>query len=374
VEFYLVGGAVRDEVLGRPVKDRDYVVIGGDETTLRRRLPGVKCVGHRHKVYLHRGAEYTLSDAQTIEADLLGRDLTINAVAKGPDGDLIGAPGAFEDLQARVLRPVAVENFFQDPLRVLRAARFSALFPDFRIDAALGRAMRAVAASGRLADVSAERVGNEVQAALAAPQPSNFLRLLYRTHALDPWFAPWHAADQIPAGPPVFHEDTVLTHTLTVMDRLAGAPLSVWMGWCHDIGKTATAPQHLPSHHGHEHVGEHLARDLGARLRLPRRLIRAGAAAARWHMVAGRYEALRAGTRVDLLVHLNGLRLIPAMMALVAADKPGQDVGRMANDLKTILAVRLSPQETGLGRRSGELLRQRRCQALGKRSVARREV
>ncbi|MEJ2638330.1 MAG: HD domain-containing protein [Desulfosarcinaceae bacterium] len=373
MEIYLVGGAVRDEVLGRPVKDKDYVVIGGDEAALRRRLPGVKCVGRRHKVYLHRGAEYTLSEAEAIETDLLGRDLTINALAKGPDGELIGAPDAFEDLQNRVLRPVAEENFFQDPLRVVRAARFSALLPDFRIDDSLRRAMRAVAAAGRLAEVSAERVGNEVRAALAAPQPANFLHLLFETQALDPWFAEWQQADQIPAGPPAVHQDSVLVHTLRVMDRLAGAPLAVWMGFCHDIGKTATAPERLPSHHGHEHVGEHLARNLGHRLRLPQRFIRAGAAAARWHMIAGRYEELRAGTRVDLLVRLNGLSLVPEMMALTAADKPGLDVARMGADLKAILAVRLPPREMGQGASSGKRLRQRRCQALGRRSASRRE-
>jgi tRNA nucleotidyltransferase (CCA-adding enzyme) len=370
VEIYLVGGAVRDEVLGHPIKDRDYVVIGGDESALRRRLPGVKSVGRRHKVYLHRRAEYTLSDAETIESDLLGRDLTINAVAKGPDGGLKGAPGAFEDLQNRVLRPVAEENFFKDPLRVVRAARFSALFPDFHIDASLRRSMRAVAAKGRLAEVSAERVGNEVLAALAAPRPSNFLRLLCETRALAPWFAEWQAADRIPAGPPAFHQDSVLDHTLTVMDRLVGTPLAVWMGFCHDIGKTATAPEHLPSHHGHEHVGERLAQELGGRLRLPQRFIRAGAAAARWHMVAGRYPELRAGTRVDLLVQLNGLKLVPEMMALVTADKPGLDMACMAADLKTILAVRLAPQEMGQGAKSGGRLRQRRCQALANRSAA----
>jgi tRNA nucleotidyltransferase (CCA-adding enzyme) len=230
--------------------------------------------------------------------------------------------------------------------------------------------MRAVAAKGRLAEVSAERVGNEVLAALAAPRPSNFLRLLCETRALAPWFAEWQAADRIPAGPPAFHQDSVLDHTLTVMDRLVGTPLAVWMGFCHDIGKTATAPEHLPSHHGHEHVGERLAQELGGRLRLPQRFIRAGAAAARWHMVAGRYPELRAGTRVDLLVQLNGLKLVPEMMALVTADKPGLDMACMAADLKTILAVRLAPQEMGQGAKSGGRLRQRRCQALANRSAA----
>ena len=116
MKIYLVGGAVRDELLGRPIKDKDYVVIGGDEAALSRQLPGLKCVGSRHRVYLYRGAEYTLSEADTIEADLLRRDLTINAVAKGPDGGLIGAPGALEDLRNQVLRPVAEHNFFDDPL------------------------------------------------------------------------------------------------------------------------------------------------------------------------------------------------------------------------------------------------------------------
>lgn len=367
MEIYLVGGAVRDQLLGRQVKDRDYVVIGGDEAGLRRHLAGVKCVGRRHRVYLHRGAEYTLSEAATIEADLAGRDLTINALAKKPDGGLVGAPGALEDLRNGVLRPVALENFFHDPLRVVRAARFSALLPDFKLHPSLNKAMRRVGASGRLADVSAERVGNEVQAAMAAPQPANFLRLLADTGSLAPWFEELRLADTIPAGPPAYHDSSVLDHTLAVMGRLAGSALVVWMGLCHDLGKTVTAAERLPSHHGHEISGERLAQALGRRLRLPRRFINAGAMAARWHMTAGRYAQLRAGTKVDLLLNLQHLRLVPEMVALAAADKPGLDVGQMVVDLETILAVRLPAEAMGQGARSGELLRQRRCQALGER-------
>ncbi len=362
-----MGGAVRDELLGRAIKDKDYVVVGGDAAELRHHLPGVKCVGRRHRVYLHRGAEYTLSAERTIEADLLGRDLTINAVAKGSDGRLYGAPGAVNDIEAGILRPVAVENFFSDPLRVIRAARFSAVFPDFRVTPELRHAMSQVGADGCLGGVSAERVGNEVLSAMAAPRPANFLRLLSDTGALTPWFAEWSAADTTPAGPPAHHDRSVLGHTLAVMDRLAGNPLSVWMGFCHDIGKTATDPARLPQHHGHEHLGERLARDLGRRLRLPQRFIRAGAAAARWHMIAGRYYELRAGTRVDLLVRLKALGLVVEMMALVEADKPGLHVDQMQVDLERILAVRLSPREMGRGAWSGALLRQRRCQALGAR-------
>jgi tRNA nucleotidyltransferase (CCA-adding enzyme) len=369
VKIYLVGGAVRDELLGRPIKDRDYVVIGGDEAALRAHLPGMKCVGRRHRVYLHKGAEYTLSAAPTIEVDLAGRDLTINALARGERGDPIGAPGAIEDLQKRVLRPVAEQNFFDDPLRVLRAARFSALFPNFQIHDRLRRVMRAVAAANRLGDVSAERVGNEVQAAMAAPRPDYFLGLLAETGALAPWFEEWVSAGAIPAGPPAYHDGSVLEHTMAVMARLAGAPLAAWMGWCHDIGKTATAKAILPHHYGHEQVGERLAHTLGKRLRLPQRFIRSGAAAARWHMVAARYPELKVGKRVDLLVRLKALNLVAEMAALVAADKPGVDVTCMADDLATILAVHLSPQETGRGALSGALLRQRRCQALGRRST-----
>lgn len=368
MKIYLVGGAVRDQLLGRKNKDRDYVVIGGDEAALRQHLPGVKCVGRRHQVYLHRGAEYTLSAAPTIEADLLGRDLTINALAKRPDGRLVGAPNALDDLRGGVLRPVALENFFHDPLRVVRAARFSALFPDFRLDASLQKAMQRVGVSGRLADVSAERVGNEVQAAMAAPRPANFLRLLADTKALEPWFEEWCLADAIPAGPPAYHEGSVLDHTLVVMDRLAGNPLAVWMGFCHDMGKTATDPDKLPSHHGHEISGEHLARALGERLRLPNRFISAGAAAARWHMTVGRYAQLRSATKVDLLLCLRRLKRVPEMVALAAADKPGLDVSQMSVDLETLLAVRLPAEAMGQGARTGELLRQRRCQALGGRS------
>jgi tRNA nucleotidyltransferase (CCA-adding enzyme) len=208
-------------------------------------------------------------------------------------------------------------------------------------------------------------VGNEVRAAMAGPRPSNFLRLLNDTAALQPWFAEWRRAAAIPAGPSAYHAGSVLEHTMAVMDRLAGAPLSVWMGWCHDIGKTATDTATFPRHHGHEHAGERLALALGERLRLPQRYIRAGAAAARWHMVVGRYHELRAGSRVDLLVRLKGLNLVAEMRALAVADKPGVDLTRMGGDLEAVMAVRLPRAEMGRGARSGALLRQRRCQALG---------
>ena len=213
---------------------------------------------------------------------------------------------------------------------------------------------------------AAERVGNEVQAAMAAPRPDNFPGLLATTGALAPWFEEWTSAGTIPAGPPAYHDGSVLEHTMAVMARLAGAPLAVWMGWCHDIGKTATASARLPHHHGHEQVGERLAHAMGKRLRLPQRFIRAGAAAARWHMVTARYPELKVGTRVDLLVRLKALNLVAEMAALAAADKPGVELACMADDLETILAVHLLPEETGRGALSGTLLRQRRCQALGR--------
>jgi tRNA nucleotidyltransferase (CCA-adding enzyme) len=371
LRIYLVGGAVRDELLGRPVRDRDYVVIGGDEEGFLRCFPEARKVGRKKSVYYLDGDEYTISPAQSIEEDLFTRDLTINALARDEQGRVIAHPEALNHLEEKILYPVSRANFFADPARVFRAARFGACFPDFSVHPDLMALMREVADQGACRTLSAERVGHELHKSLFCPAPCRFVCLCRQAGALTDWFKELDRGASIPAGPFPYHDETVLEHLCQVMDRLAGDPVLVWMGLCHDLGKTVTPSSLWPAHHGHDKAGVRIARDLGTRLRLPAAMIRAGMAAARWHMVLAMYPTLRPGTRVDLLTGVESSELLGRLCALVVADG-GEDVAELVfRDFGIIHDVHLPPSWQGLGPRSGERLRTLRAQALVDYSHAR---
>ncbi|MHC1751454.1 HD domain-containing protein [Humidesulfovibrio sp.] len=308
--------------------------------------------------------EYSFPRAASLEADLALRDFTMNALAMDDSGRLFCHPQTLQDIQARVIRPASAHSLPSDPLRAIRAARFAAQMPGFSAHPELLTAMRAVADSGALAAPYAERVGQEVQKAIAGERPGEFLRVLDRGGCLAPWLAELAGASAIPAGPPKYHDASVLEHTARVMDRLAGDALSVWMALCHDLGKATTPAEVLPRHLGHDQRGEALAQTLGERLRLPTRLIRAGADAARWHMVAGNYPDLRESTRVDLLTRLKSRGVLREMFRLEQADKARDHSAQAQADLAAILAVKLPPEDCGLGQLSAEKLRNLRIQAL----------
>src|SRR6266542_184456 len=204
VKIYRVGGAVRDELLGRPVADRDWVVVGATPETMI--ASGFKPVGRDFPVFLHpetreeyalarterkhgrgyRGFEFFVSPDVTLEEDLQRRDLTINAMARGEDGTLIDPFGGEADLRAGVLRHVS-PAFAEDPLRVLRVARFAARF-DFAVAPETEAIMRAIAAGGELAALTAERVWQELALALLEATPSRFFAALRRCGALSQLF------------------------------------------------------------------------------------------------------------------------------------------------------------------------------------------
>jgi tRNA nucleotidyltransferase (CCA-adding enzyme) len=363
MRIYLVGGAVRDQLRGVEPVDFDYVAVGGDERELRSRVPGLTRVGQDTAVFVSRGAQYTISEFATIEQDLGSRDLTVNALAMDESGEVVAHPLALSDLREKILRPVAPGNFLADPLRAIRAARFAAVFPGFTVHPELLLAMREVSGEA-LQRVAAERVGQEVLKACAAPAPGNFLRILQAGGKLVPWLAEFHGAHLVPAGPPPFHEASVLEHTARVMDRCAGDMLGCWMALCHDLGKTVTRRELLPHHHGHEEVGAEMAEALALRLRLPNRHRTAGRLAARWHMAAGRYADLRPSTRVRLLLELDKAGMIRSFFRLVAADQGGENLERALLELAVIKSVRLPEKHRDLGPRSADILLQLRCEAL----------
>lgn len=372
MKLFLVGGAVRDLLLGRPRSDEDILVFGLSREEFLQRFPLAKEVGRTTPSFMLDGREYMLPRGPDIDADLAARDLTINALALDEQGRLYAHPRALEDLHDRILRPASPDSLLADPVRVLRAARFSAELPEFTPADELLQAMRETAQNPAYAALPRERVSKETLKALAAPKPARFIGLLAQTGALAPWFAEIKGTEHIPAGPAPYHTGSLLAHLQRVMDRLAGSPLAVWMGLCHDLGKAGTDPSRWPKHHEHDKLGAPLAEAMARRLGLPERYIRAGRIAAALHMTAARYAILRPGTRVDILGQLHDYGLLEEMFALVAADQPEHaplaDAAELAaqarRDLRTMLTVRLPLEERNLGPRSGQRLRELRCLAL----------
>lgn len=291
MQVYLVGGAVRDRLLGLPGGDRDHVVVGA--TVQQMRDLGYQQVGRDFPVFLHPKTqeEYALARTErkqghgytgfvchaapdvTLQQDLLRRDLTVNAIAEDEHGQLHDPYGGQADLEARVLRHVS-PAFCEDPLRVLRVARFAARFhaQGFTIAPETQALMRQMTAAGELAHLTPERVWKEMEKVLLGPSPRVFFEVLRECGALKVLLPEVDALYGVPA-PAKWHPevDTGL-HTMLVLDQacLLSPALTVrFAALCHDLGKGLTPPAFWPSHHGHGQKGLPLIRALCERLRVP---------------------------------------------------------------------------------------------------------
>ncbi len=327
MKIYRVGGSVRDELLNRPVVDRDYVVVGA--TPEKMLAEGFRPVGRDFPVFLHpdTGEEYALARTErksapgyrgfvihaapdvTLEADLARRDLTINALARDADGALIDLFGGAQDLQAGILRHVS-PAFAEDPLRVLRVARFAARF-GFVVAPETEALMRKITASGELSALTPERVWQELARALMEKTPSQFLVVLRRCGALGELFPEIDALFGVPQ--PVAHhpEIDVGVHLLQALDFAAGANDALPVRFAvltHDLGKGATGPSDWPRHIAHEESGVRLAEALADRLRAPTECRELARFVARYHGVVHRALELRASTLLDLVLAADALR------------------------------------------------------------------
>lgn len=358
--FYLVGGALRDMLLGRPCKDFDFSFTGGADAFVQS-FPKARKVGRTVDVWLLRSHEFRPLQGESIADDLLTRDLTINAMAMDELGRLYAHPSAFSDLQNKWLRPAGPTVFQHDPARVFRVARMAATFPDFSLHEEALQQMQQMS-HDLLLSLPVERVCHEVMSALAAAKPSRFLFALSDGHCLLPWFPELASADGIPAGPLPWHDNSVLAHTGEVMDRVAGDPLAVWMALCHDLGKTLTDSSLWPKHIGHEKSGEIIALRLAERLSMPRKFQQAGVLACRLHMKAGLYPSLRRSTRRDLLWAVRNVH--NAFWAMVNADSSRPISPLADHERNLLLAVHLPPALCNLGEVSALHLRQLQCNAL----------
>ncbi len=347
---YLVGGAVRDRLLGLTPGDRDYVVVG--QTPEAMLACGFKPVGRDFPVFLHpqSGEEYALARTErksgrghrgfvtdtdptvTLEQDLGRRDFSINAIAEDADGGLIDPFDGARDLQARVLRHVG-PAFAEDPLRVLRAARFMARFAPlgFTVAPQTMALMRGMVTSGELAELVPERVWQELVRALASAQPSAFLRTLHDCGALAAVLPEVDALYGVPQRAEYHPEVDTGIHVELVCDMAAQlAPGNAVVGFAaltHDLGKALT-PQHLlPRHIGHEHAGLASLQELCARLKVPAQHRQLAEIACREHLNVHRLFELRDRTVHELLARCDGFRQ-PARIAQLAlvceADKRGR--------------------------------------------------
>ena len=330
MKIYLVGGAVRDKLLGLPVQDRDYVVVGA--TPEEMVTQGFKPVGADFPVFLHpvTKAEYALARTErksghgykgfkvyaapdvTLEDDLRRRDITINAMAEDEQGRLIDPFQGAEDLRNGVLRHVSAA-FAEDPVRILRVARFAARFAKrgFRVAHGTNQLMHQMVESGEVDHLVAERVWAELDRALGEDKPSRFFEVLRGCGALARLFPEIDALFGVPQ--PEKHHPEVDTgvHVMLVLD--AAAQLSPdtrvrFAALMHDLGKGNTPQAEWPQHIGHEERGTELVKNFCRRLRVPNEHRDLALITARFHAHCHKIAELRPATVVDTLEAMDAFR------------------------------------------------------------------
>ena len=349
MKVYLVGGAIRDRLLGRKVGERDYVVIGATPEEMLSR--GFVQVGNDFPVFLHPRTheEYALarterktapgyrgfavqSDAGvTLEEDLRRRDLSINALAEDADGKIIDPYNGLRDLEHRILRHIS-EAFTEDPVRVLRVARFSARFANlgFRVAEETQTLMGQMVQAGEVDALVPERVWKELEQALREPEPIRFFTTLEACGALERLFPELARLRGVPQPANWHPEIDTWRHTLLTLQRataLSTEPEVRFAALTHDLGKGTTPSDQLPRHRGHEERGVLSIEALCGRLKAPRRFLDLARLVARYHEQVHRIDTLRPGTLLDLLEGLDALRrpqrLEPFLLAC-QADSQGR--------------------------------------------------
>jgi tRNA nucleotidyltransferase (CCA-adding enzyme) len=328
VQVFCVGGAVRDELLGLPVQDRDWVVVGATPDEML--ALGYTPVGKDFPVFLHPRTheEYALARTErktapgykgfvfhadagvTLEEDLARRDLTINAMARGTDGALIDPHGGRRDLQAKVLRHVS-PAFAEDPVRILRVARFAARFGDFSVAPETLALMRAMVDNGEVDALVPERVWQELARGLMETRPSRMFAALRACGALARLLPELGALAGVPQRADHHPEVDTFVHVMMVIDMAARLELPLparFAALTHDLGKGTTPADILPQHKGHEARSVELLGPLCERLRVPADCRDLALLVAQFHGDIYRPEALRPATMVKVLERCDVLR------------------------------------------------------------------
>lgn len=404
---YLVGGAVRDRLLGVPFKERDWVVVGASPEEML--AAGFRPVGKDFPVFLHpqtqeehalarterksghgyHGFIFHTGPAVSLEEDLSRRDLTINAIAQDEDGALTDPYGGQRDLAARLLRHVS-PAFAEDPVRILRVARFAARFAPlgFAVAAETLALMRRMVEAGEADHLVPERVWKETERALMEPRPAVFFETLQACGALARVMPELAALAGVPQRADYHPEVDSLVHTLMCVSAAARANhvLDVRVAaLLHDLGKAATPPAEWPRHVMHETRGLPLVRTFCDRLRVPAAARDLALAVTRDHLLVHKVEELRAGTLLELMERLDAFRRPERYeLALQACecdargrlgfedcDYPQTDVLRTAARIAQVSNVEV--QAAGFtGVAFGEEVRRRRRQQLDTWTSARK--
>lgn len=330
MKVYLVGGAVRDQLLGLPVTDRDHVVVGATPEQMVQQ--GFKPVGSDFPVFLHPQTkeEYALARTErksgrgykgftvyaapdvTLEDDLRRRDLTINAMALDESGTLADPFDGARDLKDGILRHVS-EAFSEDPVRVLRVARFAARFAErnFRVADETMALMREMTTNGEVDHLVAERVWAELERALTEKAPVRFFAVLRECGAFAKLFPELEALYGVPQPPEHHPEIDTGVHTMMVLEMatsLSPEPIVRFAALTHDLGKGTTPKEQWPRHVGHEERSAQLVRALCERYRVPNEYRDLAVLVARFHLHCHRALELRSGTLLEALEALDVFR------------------------------------------------------------------
>jgi tRNA nucleotidyltransferase (CCA-adding enzyme) len=400
MQVYLVGGAVRDQLLGLPVRERDWVVVGARPEELKEL--GYLPVGREFPVFLHpetkeeyalarleskvapgyRGFHTQSSPDVTLQEDLRRRDLTINAIAQSSDGEIIDPYGGADDLKKGILRHVS-EAFVEDPVRVLRVARFAARFADrgFSVAPETRDLMQEMVKSGEIDALVPERVWQETERALGEAHPEVFFLTLRDCGALQAIFPEIEALFGVPQ-PERWHPeiDTGL-HVMLALQcavRLRAPTPVRFAVLVHDLGKAKTPRNLWPSHHGHEEAGVALIEALAARLRVPKEHTELAVLTARHHGLVHRALELKPATILGLLEKTDALRRPDRFRALLLACEadargrtgledrayPQADFLRQAQEATATEGLTEEERQGLLGTAIKEKLREKRLQVL----------
>ncbi|MHC8440822.1 MAG: multifunctional CCA addition/repair protein [Candidatus Eutrophobiaceae bacterium] len=395
--IYLVGGAVRDALLGCEVCERDYVVVGS--TPEKMLAQGFKAVGKDFPVFLHPKTkmEYALARTErktqlghkgfafnvvpdiSLEEDLRRRDLTVNAMAMDDAGEIVDPYGGQADLQARLLRHVS-PAFAEDPLRVLRAARFAAQL-DFQIAPETLELMRRMSASGELGHLVPERVWRETEKALRTPAPIRYIQSLRECGALAAIFPEIDCLFGIPQTKKWHPEVDTGIHTLMTLEqacKLTEDPEARFAALVHDLGKATTPKDEWPSHKGHDIRGVKIIEKLCKRIKTPKRYADLACLVSRYHIELHHVMEMHPSEIMELAEKLDALRKPERLRQFLLCgiadfrgrlgmeDKPYPQAEYLQRAVNACKAVDTRDfQERGLqGREFAQVLRQRRIQAI----------
>ena len=347
MQTYIVGGAVRDELLGFAVKDKDYVVVGSTPEAMV--AAGFQPVGKDFPVFLHPHThdEYALARTErktakgykgfavhaspevTLEEDLARRDLTINAIAKSDNGQLIDPFNGLADIQSRVLRHVS-DAFAEDPVRILRVARFSARLSDFELAPETLRLMCQMVDAGEVDALVAERVWQELVKGLMETKPSRMFEMLRACGALRKILPELDRLWGVPQPEQHHPEIDTGVHVMMVIDYAAQQNFSLpvrFAALMHDLGKGTTPQEMLPRHIGHEERSADLVKAVCKRLRVPNDCKELAVMVAKFHGKLYQSLQMRPATLLEFLIQLDAIRQperFQAFLQACGADSRGR--------------------------------------------------